>query len=66
MALNYHAPVRLLLRLVPRLRERRGQIVNVSALNLLMNPMPYWAAYQASKSAFDQWLRCAELNGFSC
>ncbi len=60
MALNYHAPVRLLLRLVPRLRERRGQIVNVSALNLLMNPMPYWAAYQASKSAFDQWLRCAE------
>lgn len=60
MALNYHAPVRLLLRLIPRLRESRGQIVNVSALNLLMVPMPYWAAYQASKSAFDQWLRCAE------
>lgn len=60
MALNYHAPVRLLLRLVPRLRESRGQIVNVSALNLLMTPMPFWAAYQASKSAFDQWLRCAE------
>jgi short-subunit dehydrogenase len=59
MALNFHAPVRMLLRLIPGLRESRGQIVNVSALNVLMVPMPLWAAYQASKTAFDQWLRCA-------
>ncbi|MEN9353846.1 MAG: hypothetical protein RL318_1171 [Fibrobacterota bacterium] len=59
MALNYHAPVRLMLRLIPHLAQSRGQVVNVSALNLLMVPMPHWAAYQASKTAFDQWLRCA-------
>lgn len=59
MALNYQAPVRLLLGLAPRLRESRGQVVNVSALNVLMVPMPHWAAYQASKAAFDQCLRGA-------
>jgi short-subunit dehydrogenase len=33
-------------------------------LNILLPPAPYWSAYQASKSAFDQWLRCilAELH----
>lgn len=58
--LNYLAPVQLCLGLIPLLKKTRGQIVNVSALNVLLAPTPYWAAYQASKTAFDQWLRCAE------
>lgn len=61
MALNYFAPVRLLLPLLPLLSERRGQIVNVSAANVLLLPAPFWSAYQASKVAFDQWLRSVAL-----
>lgn len=59
MALNYFAPVRLTLGLIPSLKKNRGQIINVSAVNTLLIPAPYWAAYQASKTAFDQWFRCA-------
>jgi NAD(P)-dependent dehydrogenase (short-subunit alcohol dehydrogenase family) len=64
MNVNYHGPVRLLLGLIPGLVARRGHIINVSALNMLLAPMPRWAAYQASKTAFDQWFRSAapELN----
>jgi short-subunit dehydrogenase len=51
-------PVQLLLGLIPTLVARRGHVINVSAVNVLMAPAPYWAAYQASKTAFDQWLRC--------
>lgn len=58
MELNYYAPVQLLLALIPSLVARQGQIINISALNVLLLPPPHWAAYQASKSAFDQWLRC--------
>ncbi|WP_239351592.1 SDR family NAD(P)-dependent oxidoreductase [Snodgrassella communis] len=57
--LNYFAPVKLCLALIPRLRQCRGQIINVSAINVLLTPTVNWAAYQASKTAFDQWLRCA-------
>ncbi|MFN8395859.1 MAG: SDR family NAD(P)-dependent oxidoreductase [Bacteroidia bacterium] len=57
MALNYHAPVQLCLGLMPLLVASRGQIINISALNVLLAPAPKWAAYQASKTAFDQWLR---------
>lgn len=59
MEINYHAPVRLCLRLIPGLAGRGGQILNISAANVLLPPAPLWAAYQASKTAFDQWLRCA-------
>ncbi|MBS1796223.1 MAG: SDR family NAD(P)-dependent oxidoreductase [Acidobacteria bacterium] len=59
MALNYFAPVRLALGLIPALEKNKGQIVNVSAVNTALAPAPYWAAYQASKTAFDQWFRCA-------
>ncbi|MDR1075922.1 MAG: SDR family NAD(P)-dependent oxidoreductase [Xanthomonadaceae bacterium] len=59
MQLNYYAPVRLSLALIPLLLTRGGQIVNVSAANVRLAPAPFWAAYQASKCAFDQWLRCA-------
>ncbi|MFD0715625.1 SDR family NAD(P)-dependent oxidoreductase [Paenibacillus sp. GCM10027626] len=59
MAINYLAPVQLLLALIPILEQRKGQIINVSTINMLMQPFPHWSAYQASKSAFDQWLRAA-------
>jgi len=64
MALNYHAPVQLLLFLIPMLEKNKGQIINVSAVNVLLAPAPLWAAYQASKTAFDQWFRSVapELN----
>ncbi len=56
--INYLGPVRLLLALLPSMRERReGHIVNVSTLGVRMPPAPRWAAYQASKAAFDVWLR---------
>ncbi|UTT41583.1 SDR family NAD(P)-dependent oxidoreductase [Exiguobacterium aurantiacum] len=60
MALNYFAPVQLLLSLIPMLAQKNGQIINVSSINVLLLPIPYWAAYQASKTAFDTWLRSAE------
>lgn len=60
MALNYFAPVQLCMGLLPQLKQNQGQIINISAVNVLLAPAPYWAAYQASKSAFDQWFRCAE------
>ncbi|MCE7987373.1 MAG: SDR family NAD(P)-dependent oxidoreductase [Caldilinea sp. CFX5] len=64
MNLNYFGPVQLLLGLIPGLVARQGQVINISAINVLLAPMPLWAAYQASKSAFDQWLRTVapELN----
>lgn len=64
MNVNYHGPVQLLLGLIPRLAARRGHVINISAVNVLLAPMPRWAAYQASKTAFDQWFRSAapELN----
>lgn len=60
MAINYFAPVQLLLSLIPMLEKKNGQIINVSTINVLLFPIPHWAAYQASKSAFDTWLRSAE------
>jgi len=60
MALNYFAPVQLLLSLIPMLAQKNGQIINVTTINVLLLPVPYWAAYQASKTAFDTWLRSAE------
>ncbi|WP_435824998.1 SDR family NAD(P)-dependent oxidoreductase [Nocardia niwae] len=55
---NYLGPVRLLLTLLPAMRARRqGHLVNVSTWGVRMPPAPRWAAYGASKSAFDVWLR---------
>lgn len=64
MAINYFAPVQLLLSVIPVLEKNQGQIINISTINALLIPFPYWAAYQASKSAFDTWFRSAapELN----
>jgi NAD(P)-dependent dehydrogenase (short-subunit alcohol dehydrogenase family) len=58
--LNYLGPVRLLLALLPAMRARRsGHVVNVSTVGVLLPPAPRWSAYQASKAAFDVWLRSA-------
>jgi short-subunit dehydrogenase len=64
MNLNYFGPVQLMLSLIPVLVAQRGHVINISAVNVLLAPMPRWAAYQASKTAFDQWFRCVapELN----
>jgi short-subunit dehydrogenase len=65
MNLNYHGPVQLLLALIPTLVARQGHVINISAVNVLLAPAPRWAAYQASKTAFDQWFRSVgpELSG---
>lgn len=64
MAINYFAPVQLLLTLIPMLQRNQGQIINVSTINTMLIPFPYWSAYQASKSAFDTWIQSVspELN----
>ena len=63
-ALNYLAPVQLVLGMTPLLLSSGGQVINVSAINVLLIPPPKWSAYQASKAAFDQWFRSIgpELN----
>lgn len=55
MAINYAAPVQLLLGVIPLLEQSQGHIIQVSTINVLLHPFPEWAAYQASKSAFDSW-----------
>jgi NAD(P)-dependent dehydrogenase (short-subunit alcohol dehydrogenase family) len=56
--INYLGPVWLLLGLLPAMRENGGgQIVNVSSVGVRVVPGPQWGAYQASKGAFDRWLR---------
>jgi NAD(P)-dependent dehydrogenase (short-subunit alcohol dehydrogenase family) len=56
--INYLGPVRLLLGLLPAMRSKgSGHIVNVSSVGVRVVPGPQWGAYQASKGAFDRWLR---------
>lgn len=64
MGINYFAPVQLILSVLPLLERKQGHIINVSTVNALLLPLPHWAAYQASKTAFDTWFRSAapELN----
>ncbi|WP_458687847.1 SDR family NAD(P)-dependent oxidoreductase [Nocardia tengchongensis] len=58
IGVNYLGPIRLLLGLLPLMRERgTGQIVNISTIGVRIAPGPRWGAYQASKGAFDVWLR---------
>ena len=55
---NYLGPIRLLLGVLPAMRAAgSGHIVNVSSVGVRMPPGPQWGAYQASKGAFDRWLR---------
>jgi short-subunit dehydrogenase len=57
MQLNYFAAVKLILDLLPTMRERRsGHIVNISTIGLQMNT-PRFSAYVASKAALDAFSR---------
>jgi short-subunit dehydrogenase len=57
MQLNYFAPVKLILDLLPVMRERNhGHIINVSSIGLQINT-PRFAAYLASKAALDAFSR---------
>ncbi len=64
MAINYFAPVQMLLSTIPLLEKSQGHVINISTINALLLPFPKWAAYQASKGAFDVWFRSVapELN----
>jgi acyl-CoA synthetase (AMP-forming)/AMP-acid ligase II/NAD(P)-dependent dehydrogenase (short-subunit alcohol dehydrogenase family) len=56
MRVNYLGPVRLLLGLLPSMRDRgSGHIVNVSTMGVDF-PALRWSAYIASKAAFEAWL----------
>jgi NAD(P)-dependent dehydrogenase (short-subunit alcohol dehydrogenase family) len=56
--INYLGPIQLLLGVLPAMREQGyGQIVNVSSVGVRVPPGPQWGVYQASKGAFDRWLR---------
>jgi NAD(P)-dependent dehydrogenase (short-subunit alcohol dehydrogenase family) len=56
--INYLGPIWLLLGLLPAMREHgAGHVVNVSSIGVRVVPGPQWGAYQASKAAFDRWLR---------
>jgi len=58
MQLNYFGAVRLILKLLPVMRERRsGQIINVSSIGVQTNT-PRFSAYVASKAALDAFSRC--------
>ncbi len=58
MQLNYFGALRLILKLLPVMRERRaGHIINVSSIGVQTN-MPRFSAYVASKAALDAFSRC--------
>src|SRR6059058_5120789 len=58
MQLNYFGAVRLILKLLPAMRQRRqGHIVNVSSIGVQTNT-PRFSAYVASKAALDAFSRC--------
>ena len=59
MAINYFGPVRLILGLLPRMRERRfGHVVNIVTWGVQMKA-PKFTAYIASKTALDTFSRIA-------
>jgi NAD(P)-dependent dehydrogenase (short-subunit alcohol dehydrogenase family) len=59
MALNYFAPVRLVLGLLPAMRAQRfGHVVNVLSWGVQVKA-PRFTAYLASKTALDTWSRIA-------
>jgi NAD(P)-dependent dehydrogenase (short-subunit alcohol dehydrogenase family) len=55
MQLNYFGAIRLVMGLLPKMREQqRGHVVNISSIGVQTNP-PRFSAYVASKSALDSW-----------
>jgi thioester reductase-like protein len=58
MQLNYFGAVKLILRLLPVMRDRRsGHIINISSIGVQTNT-PRFSAYVASKAALDAFSRC--------
>jgi thioester reductase-like protein len=59
MRLNYFGALKLILALMPGMRERKsGHIINVSSIGVQTNT-PRFSAYVASKAALDAFSRCA-------
>ena len=55
MQLNYFGAIRLVIGLLPRMREQgSGHVVNISSIGVQTNP-PRFSAYVASKAALDSW-----------
>jgi len=60
MQLNYFGCLRLALRVLPGMSERKsGHIINISSMGVV-GPPARFSAYIASKSALEGWTRCAE------
>ena len=59
MQLNYFGALRLTMGVLPRMRkERNGHVINISSAGVRVNT-PRFAAYVASKAAFDAFSRVA-------
>jgi len=57
MQLNYFGPVKVILKLLPVMRERKqGHVVNISSIGVQTNT-PRFSAYVASKAALDAFSR---------
>ncbi|HSD78837.1 MAG TPA: SDR family oxidoreductase, partial [Solirubrobacteraceae bacterium] len=57
MQLNYFGAIRLVMGLLPHMKERGfGHVVNVSSIGVQTNP-PRFSAYVASKAALDAWTK---------
>ena len=55
MQLNYFGAIRLVMGLLPKMREQKsGHVVNISSIGVLTSP-PRFSAYVASKAALDAW-----------
>ena len=58
MQLNYFGALKLIMKLLPGMRERKfGHIINVSSIGVQTNT-PRFSAYVASKAALDAFARC--------
>jgi short-subunit dehydrogenase len=58
MQLNYFGAVKLILKLLPHMRDQKsGHIINISSIGVQTNT-PRFSAYVASKSALDAFSRC--------
>jgi NAD(P)-dependent dehydrogenase (short-subunit alcohol dehydrogenase family) len=56
--LNYFGALKLILKLLPGMRERkRGHLINISSIGVQTNT-PRFSAYVASKAALDAFSRC--------
>ena len=59
MQLNYFGALRITMGLLPGMvAKRRGHVVNISTISVLVNA-PRFSAYVASKAALDAWTSCA-------